>query len=58
MSNTSNNKWSLRVWQVLRNGSVATRVFDGLFGSTEEAEEFGAAMAEDPDCHVATYEAF
>lgn len=57
MSNTS-NKWSLRVWQVLRNGSVATRVFDGLFGSTEEAEEFGAAMAEDPSCSVLSYEAF
>jgi hypothetical protein len=57
MSNTS-NKWSLRIWQILRDGSVATRVFDGLFGSTKDAEEFGAAMAEDPDCHVATYEAF
>lgn len=58
MSNTSNNKWSLRVWQILKDGSVATRVFDGLFGSTTEAEEFGEAMAGDPDCRVATYEAF
>lgn len=57
MINTS-NKWSLRIWQVLRNGSVATRVFDGLFGSTKDAEEFGQAMAEDPDCAVGTYEAF
>lgn len=58
MSKNSNSKWSLRVWQVLKDGSVATRVFNGLFGSTLEAEEFGQAMAEDPDCHVATYEAF
>ena len=58
MSNNSSNKWSLRIFQMLKDGSVATRVFDGLFGSTIEAEEFGEAMAGDPDCRVLSYEAF
>lgn len=58
MSKNSNSKWSLRIFQMLKDGQIATRVFDGLFGSTMEAEEFGEGMASDPSCAVLSYEAF
>lgn len=58
MSKNSNRKWSLRIFQMLKDGQIATRVFDGLFGSTIEAEEFGEDMVRDPSCAVLSYEAF